>query len=505
MNSNSKRIAKNTFFLYIRMGMLMLITLYTSRVLLDKLGVQDFGIYNVIGGMAGMFTFFSSSLANATQRFLNIELGKGCIDNARLIFQQHFTLYLVIILGVVVVAEPVGLWLIYNKLVIPPDRLVAAIWVFQFALLSLCFTFVGIVFNSEIVSHEDMKVYSYIGVIEGLAKLLICYVIAISDHNRLIFYGFLLMLLTMSIQMTYAIFCFRKYVECKLGILWNKELLKNTAGIVGWNTYGCAVFMVNSTFMNILLNMFFGPIVNAARAISYQIDAALSNFTENFFTSLKPQLIKSYAKEDFSYIHTLVYNSTRYSLYMIFVCSIPVMFCIEPILNLWLKEVPEGTGLFSVLVLIISWITVPKNPLWILVLASGKMRKYQIWGSVILLMAFPVSYILLKMSYPAASVFYVLIVARLIHYLLSVYLVKPIAQYTMKEYFSRVYVPVLRVFVPSLIIHYILVDSFLRNLPLTFCFMFLSLIFNLILIYLCGISNSERKLVLDFIKKRIVR
>lgn len=502
-SENNKRIAKNTLFLYVRMGMLMLISLYTSRVLLDKLGIQDFGIYNVIGGMTGMFAFFSSSLANATQRFLNIELGRGDIENARLIFQQHFSLYLVIILCVAILAEPVGLWLVCNKLVIPQDKLVAAIWIFQFTLVSLCATFMGIVFNSEIVSHEDMKVYSYIGIIEGLARLLICYVIAISESNRLIFYGLLLMLLTISIQLAYGTYCLRKYEECEIRLVWDKKLLKGTAGIVGWNTYGCAVYMINDNFMNILLNMFFGPVVNAARAISFQINAALNNFTGNFFISLRPQLMKSYAKGDFAYLHTLLFNSTRYSIYMIYVCSVPIMFCIDPILHLWLKEVPENTALFSVLVLLISWVSVPKNPLWDLVLASGRMRKYQIWGSVVLLMAFPASYILLKMSYPAATVFYILIVVRFLHYLLSVYLVKPIARYSIREYFCKIYKPVMMVVMPSLMIHYLLAGVLSKGLPMAFCFMVISFCVNLTLVFLLGISGTERKLVLSFIQKKI--
>jgi O-antigen/teichoic acid export membrane protein len=503
MNSNTKRIAKNTFFLYIRMGMLMLITLYTSRVLLDKLGVQDFGIYNVIGGMAGMFTFFTSSLANATQRFLNIELGKGCIDNARLIFQQHFTLYLVIILGVVVVAEPVGLWLIYNKLVIPPDRLVAALWVFQFTLLSLNFTFLGIVFNSEIVSHEDMKVYSYIGVIEGFAKLLICYVIAISDSNRLIFYGFLLMLLTISIQMTYAIFCFRKYEECKIRLIWKKELLKGTAGIVGWNTYGSIVWMINGNFMDLLLNMFFGPVVNAARAISFQINSALSNFTSNFLISLRPQLMKSYARKDFEYLHTLLYNSTRYSIFIVFLLSFPVMFCITPILHLWLNTVPEYTEDFSILILCILWVCIPKDPLWELVLASGNLKRFQLVCCSILLLGFPLAYILLKNSFPPISVYFVLLFVRLLYYIAAVFLVKPIAKYSLKDYCVKIYVPVVRVVAISLVLHFITYRYFLHNLWLTFSFIAMSLLLNIVLIYLLGINKEEKKLVLGLIKNKL--
>lgn len=505
MNSNSKRIAKNTLFLYVRMGMLMLISLYTSRVLLDKLGVEDFGIYNVIGGMAGMFTFFSSSLANATQRFLNIELGKECLDKARLIFQQHLTLYLVIIVCVVIIAEPIGLWLIYNKLVIPSDRLIAAVWVFQFTLISLCATFVGIVFNSEIVSHEDMKIYSYIGIIEGIAKLLICYIISISTSNRLIFYGFLLMLVSLCIQGTYIYFSLKKYQECKIKFIWNKKLLKETTGIVGWNLIGCAVWMINDSFMNLLLNMFFGPVVNAARAISYQINAALNNFTSNFFISLRPQLMKSYAKGEYEYLHTLLYNSTRYSIYLMLLISFPIIFCIHPILNLWLKVVPDYTASFSVLVLCISWVSIPKGPLWDLVLASGKLRNYQLVGSFVLLMAFPIAYVLLKMSFGATSVFYVLLVIRFIHYLVSVCMSKPIVGYSYKEYFSKIYPPILLVLVISLPIHYFFAPFFQQHIWAACSFICISFIVNMLLIYLLGISKTEKEIVRNVIKKRFIK
>ena len=194
MNSNSKRIAKNTMMLYVRMGILLFVNLFASRVLLEKLGVEDFGIYNVIGGVAGMFTFFTSSLANATQRFLNIELGRNNVEGAKNVFQQHLTLYLAILIGVIVVAEPIGLWLIHHKLVIPADKLVAAVWIFQFTLVSLGASLVGIVFNSVLVSHENMSVYAYLSIFEGIAKLLICYIISVAVSNRLIFYGLLLML-----------------------------------------------------------------------------------------------------------------------------------------------------------------------------------------------------------------------------------------------------------------------------------------------------------------------
>lgn len=503
MNSNSKRIAKNTMMLYVRMGILLFVNLFASRVLLEKLGVEDFGIYNVIGGVAGMFTFFTSSLANATQRFLNIELGRNNVEGAKNVFQQHLTLYLAILIGVIVVAEPIGLWLIHHKLVIPADKLVAAVWIFQFTLVSLGASLVGIVFNSVLVSHENMSVYAYLSIFEGIAKLLICYIISVAVSNRLIFYGLLLMLTNLLVQASYMSYCFKKYQECKIGVRWDKKLLRETSGIVGWNTVGTAVWMVNDNFMNILLNMFFGPVVNAARAISFQVNAALGNFTSNFFVAVRPQLMKGYSQKDFSNVKTLLYNSTRYSIFLFFVLAIPVVFCIDPLLNLWLKQVPENTALFSILVIAITFVSVPKNPLWDIVLATGNLRKYQIVGCTILLFAFPISYVLLRMGFPAVSVFYVLLVVRFFHYVVSVIIVLPMIECSLVEYSSCIYKPVLRVMPLAIILHLLLKDIFPVGTLWTFGYIALSVMLNLCLIYTLGISSKEKQYVWSFVKLKL--
>ena len=505
MDSNSKRIAKNTLFLYLRMGLLMFISLFTSRVLLDKLGVEDFGVYNVIGGMAAMFTFFSSSLANATQRFLNIELGQNNIAKAKQIFQQHFTLYLAIIIAVIIIAEPIGIWLIYNKLVIPADRLIAAVLVFQFTLLSLAATFVGIVFNSEIVSHEDMKIYSYIGIIEGVAKLLICYIISVSDHNRLIFYGLLLLLVNLGIQGSYIRYCIKKYEECKIRLIWNVKLLKETTGIVGWNFIGTLVWMINDNCINLLLNMFFGPVVNAARAISYQINGALLNFTNNFFLSVRPQLMKSYAKGDLSYMNMLLFNSSRYSLYLLYVLAVPIIFCIDQILALWLKTVPEYTNIFSVLIICYSFICVVHAPLWDVALASGQIKRYQIVGSCIFLLVFPISYVFLKLGYPPTTVMYVMIGVRICFYIASVIIVQAIANYSLWNYFSKIFTPVVLAVVPSLVLHFIIKYYIPVSLVWMFIYIFFSILLNIVIIYIIGLNKSERAYILNIVRKKISR
>lgn len=373
----------------------------------------------------------------------------------------------------------------------------AAVWVFQFTLLSLAATFVGIVFNSEIVSHEDMKIYSYIGIIEGVAKLLICYIISISENNRLIFYGLLLLLVNLTIQGSYIHYCIRKYEECKIKLIWNVQLLKETTGIVGWNFLGTLVWMINDNCINLLLNMFFGPVVNAARAISYQINGALMNFTNNFFMSVRPQLMKSYAKGDLDYMNMLLFNSSRYSIYLLYMLAIPVIFSIDQILGVWLKRVPEFTNIFSVLIICYSFICVVHAPLWDVALASGHIKRYQTVGSCVFLLVFPISYIFLKMGYPPTVVFYVMIGVRICFYITSVVIVQAIAKYSLWNYFCKIFAPILKVAIPSLILHFILKNYIPASIVWMFVFIFISLLLNAVIIFSIGLNKSERGYIVN--------
>ena len=491
-HSNNKRIVKNTAFLYIRMLLLMVISLFTSRVLLDKLGIEDYGVYNVIGGMTAMFTFFSSSLANATQRFLNVELGKNCIEKAKLVFQQHLTLYLLLALIVFIIAEPIGIWLIKNKLVIPEERITDAILVFQFTLLSLCSVFIGIVFNSEIVSHEDMKIYSYVGVAEGILKLVICYLISITEERRLLLYGLLIMLITFAVQIVYFLHCIKHYEECEVKLIWNKKLLKETTGIMGWNLFGTVVWMVNDNLLNLLLNMFFGPVVNAARAISYQINAALNNFTNNFYMAVRPQLMKNFSSGNIDYLKRLLYDSTRFSLYLLLIIGLPVIICIEEILSLWLKEVPNYTSSFSVLIICYSFICVAHSPLWDVCLASGKIKKYQIIGGLIFIMVFPISYILLKNGFPPSCVFYTMIIVRLIYYCVSIIIVSKIIGFTVYSYIRGIFGNILPVIVTVLPIVFFVNHHLPNSINFLFLRLFIPFIIIVGIIYALGINRNER-------------
>lgn len=482
---------------------LMAVTLFTSRVLLDKLGIEDFGIYNVVGGLAVMFIFFRSSLSNATQRFLNVELGCGNTANARRVFAQHFTLYVIMAVLVLVVGETVGLWFVYNKMVIPENRLTAAVWVYQFTLISLCSTLVSIVYDSEIIAHEDMNVYSYTGIFEGMAKLAIAYSISMSCYDRLIVYGFFMMLLSLSVQCFYAAYCSRHYEESCVSFIWDRKLLKDTAGIVGWNSVGTAVYAINDSGVNILLNLFFGPSVNAARAVSYQVSNAVNGFSSNFFLSVRPQIVKSYASGDSEYLMKLFYNSSKFSFFLLWLFCLPLSFAINPILHLWLKQVPEYTSTFTIWILAYSLVNVLNNPVWAVALAVGKLKRYISIGSGVFLLVFPLSYVALQFGCSPVSVFAIMVVVRLCNLIVVLHIIKRYVDFSFSRYFHDVVRPVISVAIISITIVAAIHAVLPASLPFTFAFIALAAAVAGLSICFIGISKKERAFAIGAICRKL--
>lgn len=503
MNPNSKRIAKNTLYLYIRMAVLMVVSLFTSRVVLDKLGIEDFGIYNVVGGVAVMFTFFSSSLTNASQRFLMIELGRQDLQKANRVFNQHLIFYAIIVAIVLLFAETIGLWFVYNKLVIPPERLWAAVCVYQFTVASFCLTLLGVVFNSLIIAHENMNVFSFLGIFEGAARLGIVYMLSITDGDRLILYGFLMFLVTLMLQSFYVLFCYRNYAECRFHLVWDKALLKETNAIVGWNIAGTAVYAVNDSGINILLNMFFGPAVNAARALSFQVSGAIGNFATNFFTSVRPQLVKSYASRDYSYMMTLFYNSSKYTFFLLWVLCLPVAFTCKELLGLWLVEVPQYADVFTLWVLGYSLVNSLNNPVWTIALATGKLKRYILVGSGVFLLIFPLSYAVLRCGCSPVSVFVVMFVVRWAYLFVVLRIIGTYIPLTLKEYVAKVVLPIGKVLAVSIVISGILYRLMPVSVFYTFFFCIVSAGVSLWSVWMFGISGGERSMVKGFIKRKI--
>lgn len=437
-SDNNRRIAKNTIFLYFRMLFLLGVGLFTSRVVLSSLGAQDYGIYNVVGGFISMFTIFNAGLTSATQRFITFDLGKGNLKELRDTFSTCVIIYMMIALVILVFAEVGGVWFLENKLTIPTDRLYAARWVFQLSLITLIIGLVSTPYNALIVSHERMGAFAWISIYEALAKLAVAYQIYVTSYDKLIVYAVMLCIVQLSVRIIYNVYCNRNFKESKVIFNFNWAKIKKIYGFTRWAMFGGLANIGFTQGLNVLLNMFFNPVVNAARGVAVQVQNIINGFVLNFQTALNPQIIKSYAKGDTSYMFKLIFASSKFSFLLLFVMSLPVMLEAETLLGLWLKEVPKYTPLFFRLIIITTMIDGISNPFMRAVDATGNIKKYQIIVGGILLMIVPVSYVVLKLGGAPYSVFIVHICMSFLAFLMRLYLVRKLINYSIMMYWKNV-------------------------------------------------------------------
>lgn len=509
MRNSSKRVLKNTFFLYFRMIFVMLITLYVSRIVLDKLGIVDYGINNIVGGLVTMFAFINNALSGATQRSLNYELGKSNIIGARKVFNQHLILYLTILAIVVLISETVGLWFVKNKLNIPGGRMYAALWVYQFTILSLCVTLVGIIYNSAVIAHEDMQVYSYIGIIDGVSRLGVAYMISTVSYDRLIVYSGLLFIVTLLIQVFYYLYCIRHYSECRIHMQWNRSSFKETGKFIGLNCIDAGIYSFNSQGINILLNIFFGPMVNAARGISVQVNSALTNFSNNFYSSVRPQLFKSYSNGDLNYMKKLFFISSKYTAYLYLMVALPVVLNINPILKLWLVKVPEHTSVFTLWVLVYSFVNVLINPIRSIILATGDLNEYVKWGGSFSLLQLPLIYIALYLGMESEFAFIISVFIRALYLCLIIKISMKFKIYTIIEYMKEVIRPVFMVTLISCIISTLICHKanslFHHDIYEIIGKTAVTLTITIVSIWLNGMTSAEKSKMHNIVKKVILK
>ena len=377
LSNNNKRIAKNTLFLYFRMLLIMVVTLYMSRIVLDILGAEDYGIYNVVGGVVLIFSFLNSMLTSASQRFFSYEIGRGNKVELQNIFRLNISIFLILLLAVVFVVETVGVYFINTQLTIPDERMAAAHYVFQFSILSFCATFITIPFNALIVSYERMNAFAYISILEVSLKLLLVLALKSILFDKLIAYAGLMFIVQFLIMVIYIYYC-KKQFGISYRKYWNSSRAKELFSFTSWHVLGTSAMAIRSQGINILLNMFFNPTVNAARAIAYQINSAILSFSNNFFIAVKPQIYKNYANGDISSMLTLVFSSSRLSFFMLLFLGLPIFFEVNFVLSLWLKEVPEYTALFVRLVIINALLDSFNVPMTAATLATGRIKYYQI-------------------------------------------------------------------------------------------------------------------------------
>lgn len=500
---NNKRIAKNTAFLYLRMLFVMSIALYTTRVIFKALGAENMGIYNVVGGLTISFAFFSSSLSNATQRFLNIEFGKNNNNGANQVFCLSTIIYIVIIIAVLLLGTIIGTWFIENKMTIPTARIDAAIFVLYTTLAGLAITLFSSVYDSMLIAKENMKVYAYISVLEVILKLIVAYMVNFITCDKLKLYALLFLIAHCLVKTSTIIYCINKYPECKFKFYWNIKKLKEMFSFIGWNGFATAVWMINDQGTNILLNIFFGPLVNASRAISSQVSGAINNFSNNFYVAVRPQIIKSYASQNYEYLKKLIYSSSKFSFFLMWLLSLPIITQSDYILTLWLNDVPKYAVEFVQWVLIYNCIGILTNPIWTAVQATGYLKKYTTIGSIVFLMAFPLSYIFLKAGSGPIIVFQMLVIFRAIYHFVCFKIAQEYIDLSLKEYFQKTLLPILKVIFATSICVYI-GTFFTNNSLIVFISMtLLCIITTITAVSILGLSQSERKTIIRFIKNKI--
>ena len=500
-SDNNKRIAKNTLLLYVRMLFTMAVSLFTSRVILNTLGVEDYGIYNVVGGIVTMFSVLSGSLSSSISRFITFELGKGNIERLKTIFSTGVNIQLGMSVLIIIIAEAVGIWFLNAKMNIPADRMVAANWVFQCAILTFVLNLLSVPYNAAIIAHEKMSAFAYISVVEVSLKLIIVYMLMISPFDRLETYAVLLLLVGAVIRFIYGYYCKRHFEECTYHFVFDKPVLKEMTGFAGWNFLGNGAYMLNTQGVNILMNLYFGVAVNAARGIATQVDAALKQFVNNFTTAVNPQITKSYAQGDLDYMHKLVCRSAKFSAFLMMFFAVPIILETNTILTIWLKTVPDYAVIFLQWIIISSFMdTVLANSLVTSMFATGKIKRYQIIVTTVGCLVFPLSWIAFKLGFePQVGyilyffIYTILLFVRL--YLLKDMVKLPVMMYIREVLYKLAPVILVGFAIPGILI--LTMDAGWLRLILV-CL--LSVLVTAASEYFIGLSNKEKDFVAEKIK-----
>lgn len=481
---------------------IMVVNLYTSRVVLSTLGVEDYGIYNVVGGVVTMFAFLNSAMTTSTQRYLTFELGKsnerGLVDT----FGTSIVIHIIIALIIFVLGETVGLWFMYNKLVIPSSRMSAALWVYQASLLSTIVMVVSVPYNAAIIAHEKMSAFAYISVLDVLMKLGIVYVLCILDYDKLKLYAVLMFAVQLVIRVIYSKYCNKNFKEVQHKISFSKHLFKDMASFAGWNLWGNFASVLNSQGINILLNIYFGAIVNAARGIASQVNNAVLQFSVSFQTAINPQLIKHYASGEIEKMHRLLFTASKFSFYLLIFMTFPILVNASYILKLWLGTYPEYTVIFVRYTIYSTIINAVANPLMISASATGRIRKYQLVIGGFLLLVLPISYICLELGFNPISVYITDLIISVISFFIRIIIVKPMIRLSIRKYMTEVLSKCIAVVVISSsipLISFLYFENELTRFIYSTALFWLSLIPT---IYLIGVTAQERNAVRVFICKK---
>lgn len=487
------------------MLLIMLVSLYTVRVLLNTLGVIDFGLYNVIGGIVVMFSFLSNTMATASQRFFAFEIGQNNILKLKQTFSLTFTIYVIIAIVVLLLAETLGVWFLNTQMVVPIDRMEAANWIYQFSIFSFIITILTIPYNAMIIARENMAVYAYVSILEVICKLIVVYLLLVFSVDKLKLYAVLIFCTTCVISYIYLTICKRKYEECQFRFYFNKGLFNTLINFSGWNLLGTISGIANNQGNNILINIFFGPKINAARAIAFQINSAVSSFSSNFYTAVKPQLVKSYAENNNKYMMNLFYMSSKLSYFLLLFFCLPVLVETEYILNLWLTNTTDYMIIFTRLIIVYTMILSLQNPITALVHATGQIKKYHIIVEIVTLLCLPISYLFLKLGYPAEFTLYTSIVIFAVAHFIRLWILKGLIKISINNYLKHIISILIMVtlisLIPLIAIKTQLEYGFIR-------FIIIIIVSTIAVItnsFFIGLTQNEKNSLIEIIKSKLVK
>lgn len=494
--SNNKRLAQNTLLLYLRMILIIIVGLYTSRVVLQTLGVNDYGIYNVVGGIVAMLAFLNSAMTAASQRFISFELGTGNLNKLKQVFCTSVTIHIAIAGIILVLAETIGLWFLNTHMNIAPERMTAANWVYQCSILTFIVTVISVPYNACIVAHERMKAFAYISIIEVILKLVIVYLLLILHTDKLITYAILILSVSLIIRIIYGIYCKHHFEECTYQFSFNKKLFNEMFAFAGWSIIGNLGFSLKDQGSNVILNIFCGTAINAARGVAIQVSGIINNFSNNFIMALVPQITKQYAAKNIEESIKLVYNGCRYAFYLLTIISIPVMINIDYLLQLWLGTLPPYTPHFLFLILISALVNSMAYPLVTAMQATGKIKVFQIVICLTMLCELPIAYIILKLNYPPYYAVFpsvlIAIIGLLVRFLLLKNLIK---SYSTSYFILHIVLKCFCIAILSYLISFLIYKCFNINLITFILTSLISLIITLISIYTLGLTKGERKFI----------
>ncbi len=505
IQSNNSRIAKNTIYLYIRTGITMIVALYTSRVVLNALGVEDFGIWGVLGGIVAMFGFINQSLSSSIFRYLTYSIGTGDVDRLNRTYNASIIVHIGLAFVIFLLCETIGQWFLAEKLVVPDGKREMANVVFHIVVFNSAISLLSVPFNSVIIAYERMNVYAYLAIMDTFFKLIIAAVVYYVHENKLVWYAVMMLAITILMLLFYYTYVRVNFRNLHLQRVRDSQLFRSLLGFSGWSLFGNLAYVGYTQGLNMLLNVFFGPVVNAARSISLQIEQTVRTFVVNFQTAINPQIIKNYAQEDFEQMHLLMFRSSKFSVFLLFLFALPIMLETDIILSLWLGQVPQHTSSFVRIMFLVIALETMSNSIMTGVVATGNIKKYQIIVGLILLSIVPVSYIVLYFGAPAESVFIVYLVVEIFAVAARLFIAHNLVFLPLGRFLSDVAFRSLAVVVSGavlpFIVHLLLPEGIIRFIAVGF----LGLLTSVSSIYLLGLDSLERNVVIEKIHQKFSR